>query len=108
MNRMASTIVLLATLFMSASCATPKQYGATGGSRADGTVKLSYQYGGFEQPVVDTQQAVHLARSKCSAWGYENAEAFGTEIKTCTAFNEYGCIQWLVTSEFQCIGELAK
>ena len=104
MNHSVLALVLLATLSMLTGCATTKQYGATGGSRADGTVKLSYQYGGFEKPVVDPQQAVNLARSKCAAWGYSDAEAFGTGIRTCTASNTYGCMQWLVTTDFQCLG----
>jgi hypothetical protein len=108
MSRPASTMVLLAALVLSASCATPKQYGAIGGSRSDGTVQLAYQYGGLEKPVVDSQQAVQLARSKCRAWGYEDAEAFGTEVTKCTASNQYGCTQWLVTSEFQCLGGPTK
>ena len=104
MSRIASGVVILATFVMLVGCATTKQYGATGGSRSDGTVKLSYQYGQFEKPVVNPQQAVEIARSKCSAWGYDNAEAFGTEVSNCTASNQYGCVQWLVTAEFQCLG----
>lgn len=90
-----------------AGCTTAKQYGATGGSRADGTIKLSYQYGGFEQPITDAQQALNLARTKCGAWGYKDAESFGTEIRTCTSNNAYGCIEYLVTVEYQCIGKPA-
>jgi hypothetical protein len=108
MNHMAKNVILLAMLAFLVSCATTKQYGATGGSRADGTVKLSYQYGGFEKPVVDPQQALSLARSKCRAWGYTDAEAFGTEISTCTASNAYGCLQYVVTAEYQCLGGPGK
>lgn len=100
-------VVLATALVMLAGCATTKQYGATGGSRADGTVKLSYQYGGFEKPVVDPQQAITVARAKCSAWGYTDAEPFGMEISTCTASNQYGCVQYVVTSEYQCLGKPA-
>ena len=104
--RVAIIIVFaLGATMLLASCATTKQYGATGGSRADGTVKLSYQYGEFEKPIVDPQQALTLARSKCSAWGYIDAEPFGTEIITCAESNAYGCVQHIVTGEYQCLGK---
>ena len=105
MNHFRGKVVLSLTLVLLAGCATTKQYGATGGSRADGTVKLSYQYDEFEKPVVDPQQALALARSKCSAWGYNDAEPFGTEITSCTVSNAYGCDQYLVTAEYQCLGK---
>ncbi len=104
MKCIACEIFLLTSITLMTGCATTKEYGATGGSRSDGTVKLSYQYGEFEEPVVDTQKAVELARTKCRAWGYDQAEAFGTEIKTCAETNQYGCVQWLVTAEYQCLG----
>jgi hypothetical protein len=92
-----------------ASCATTKDWAATGGSRSDGTVKLSYQYGMFESPKVSEQQAVELATSKCAAWGYSGAQAFGGEFKTCNAYNGYGsCVSWLVTAEYQCLGGPGK
>ena len=85
-------------------CATQKFWSATGGSRSDGTVKLSYQYGGFESPRVSSEQGAQLARSKCAAWGYSGAEPFGGATQTCTARNQYGCISFLVTAEYQCLG----
>jgi hypothetical protein len=99
---------LLASMFVLGGCATPMNYVATGGSRSDGTVKLSYQYGGFQQPVVDAQQGLDLAKSKCAAWGFTGAEAFGGEVRTCTAYNQYGCVQFLVTAEYQCLGSPSK
>ena len=99
---------LLASMFVLGGCATPMNYVATGGSRSDGTVKLSYQYGEFQQPVVDAQQGLDLAKSKCAAWGYTGAEPFGGEISNCTAYSQYGCVQFLVTAEYQCLGGPSK
>ena len=99
---------LLASMFVLGGCATPMNYVATGGSRSDGTVKLSYQYGKFQQPVVDAQQGLDLAKSKCAAWGYTGAEPFGGEVRNCTAYNQYGCVQFLVTAEYQCLGGPSK
>jgi hypothetical protein len=52
-------------------------YVATGGSKSDGTVKLSYEFGLFQEPVVNEQQGLELAKSKCAMWGYTGAEPFG-------------------------------
>lgn len=89
-------------------CATPVNWAATGGSRSDGTVKLSYQYGAFQQPVVNNQQGVDLASQKCQAWGYTNAEPFGGATRVCIDSNQYGCDAWRVTAEFQCLGSPSK
>lgn len=88
-------------------CAVQKQMVPTGGSRADGTVKLSYEFGMFEVPKIDNEQALVLAKQRCSAWGYTGAEAFGGATKQCTNGSAYsGCNTWMVTVEFQCTGNL--
>ena len=51
-------------------CAVNKQLTPTGGSRADGTVKLSFEYGAFEVPKLDGQQGMSAARQRCAEWGY--------------------------------------
>lgn len=89
-------------------CATQKEWVATGGSRSDSVVKLSYEYGGLESPQVSAKQGLDLAKSRCSAWGYKDAEAFGGATRACTGFNSYGCVSWLVTAEYQCLGSLEK
>lgn len=48
---------ILAAFVVLAGCATPVSLIPTGGSRADGTVKLSYEYGLFDKPVIDQSQA---------------------------------------------------
>jgi hypothetical protein len=108
MNNKRLATVLLVSIIVLSGCATPMNYVATGGSRSDGTVKLSYQFGGFQKPIVDVQQGIELAKAKCSAWGYTGAEPFGGEMRNCTAYNQYGCIQFLVTAEYQCLGGPAK
>jgi YecR-like lipoprotein len=99
------TIMLVAAIaIVLTGCATTKEFAATGGSRSDGTVKLSYEYGEFEKPVVDLQQGVRLAQEKCAVWGYSGAQAFGAAEQTCVVSNAYGCIRWRVTAEYQCLG----
>ena len=86
-------------------CATPKEWVATGGSRADGTVRLSYDFGAFEAPQVNNQQGLDIARSRCLAWGYQNTEAFGGERRACNNMTSSGCTSWIVTREYQCLGK---
>lgn len=85
------------------SCATHKDWSATGGSKSDGTIKLSYQVGLFETAEVSEQQAVTLATKRCSAWGYTSAEAFGGVTKVCNSQSSSGCNSWIVTKEYQCL-----
>ncbi len=86
-------------------CASKKELIATGGSRADGTVVLSYEYGAFEQPKLDLAQGVSTATQRCAAWGYPAAEAFGGEQRQCQIASQYGCSRWFVSMTFQCTGK---
>lgn len=86
-----------------AGCATPKAWSAMGGSRADATVTLGYEYALFEQPQIsDSGDAVALQR--CRAWGYSGAEAFGAQMSRCVAMTNSGCQQTQVTKTYQCLG----
>jgi hypothetical protein len=94
-------LFVLSIAFLS-GCATQKHWTATGGSRSDGIIKLSYEYGLFEKPDITLSQGSSLAKNRCASWGYNNAEAFGGTIKQCTSYGSYGCERWLVTAEYQC------
>jgi YecR-like lipoprotein/Prokaryotic membrane lipoprotein lipid attachment site len=98
---------LLALLIVTglAGCATQKEWVATGGSRADGTVRLSFEVAQFEAPQTNEQQGLTVARARCVAWGYQDAEAFGGVQRTCNERNSYGCTSWLITKEYQCLGK---
>jgi hypothetical protein len=89
-------------------CAVQKTLTPTGGSRADGTVKLSFQYGAFESPKLDAAQGISAAKQRCVAWGYKDAQAFGGANQTCAAAVRSGCTDWIVTIEYQCLGSLEK
>ena len=89
-------------------CATNKVMMATGGSRSDGTVTMSYQYGGFEKPVVNVVAAQQEAAVRCQAWGYSSAEAFGGGTSQCIQASGYGCNRWQVSYQYQCLGDLDK
>lgn len=96
---------LVAVVLIASGCTVQKQMVPTGGSRADATVNLSYEYGMFEQPQVNLAQAETAAQQRCAAWGYSGAEPFGGSMHKCEAVNGYGnCLRTLVTVTYQCTG----
>jgi YecR-like lipoprotein len=99
-------LVLAATAALLVSgCATTKNWSATGGSRADATVRLSYEHAAFEQPTASESQAIDLATARCKTWGYTGAEAFGGVTRQCNIPGGMGgCSGWMITKEFQCTG----
>jgi len=103
--RLLHILALLITGASIASCAAVETLQPTGGSRADGLVKLSYQYGIFEQPQVDWAQGLRSAQEVCAGWGYSGARRFAGELSTCDYREAAGdCTQTLVTVTYQCTG----
>ena len=98
-------LLLLSLVAVLTGCATQKEWVASGGSRADGTVRLSYEYALFEQPQVNDAQGLAVAKTRCVAWGYQEAEAFGMALRTCNNMTSSGCNSWIVTRIYQCIGK---
>ena len=99
--------LLLVSVFLGSiliGCATSKEWIPYSGSKSDGVVKLAYEYGGFEKPEIPEGQAERVASERCRAWGYTGAEPFGGIFKQCIAWNQYGCIRYRVSTEFQCTG----
>jgi YecR-like lipoprotein/PDZ domain len=102
------TLMSIAAAAALAGCATQETMIMTGGSRADGTVKLSYEAGGLEQPVVNEEQGRELAERKCAVWGYAGAESFGSTTWVCEVRGAFGsCARRLVSEQYQCTGEQA-
>lgn len=102
------SLVLCAVLALSVltvGCASVKTLQPTGGSRSDGVVEMSYEYGMFEKPQPEWGKALNSARQRCQAWGYQDAEAFGGTTSQCQARNGYGnCTRNFVTASYQCVG----
>jgi hypothetical protein len=97
---------ILFAAFLLLGCSSVKTLQATGGSRADGVVDLSYEYGLFESPVVQWEDGAILASNRCKAWGYTNAEPFGGTTEQCMRVSNSGnCLRTLVTAKYQCTGE---
>lgn len=96
-------LALVASLL--GGCAVKKDWACVGGSKADGTVKLAYDYGLFQQVELTPGQAERIAAQRCSAWGYSSSEAFGGAMQTCLSYDpSLGCTAWRVTADYQCTG----
>ena len=86
-------------------CAVQSTMVPTGGSRSDGTVKMSYDFGALQVPKIDPSQGLASAKARCAAWGYTGAEPFGGSTKSCIQGGGFGgCDVFRVTVEYQCTG----
>lgn len=109
-----SMYFLFCTGFLAAAaclsgCAVQKTMVPTGGSRADGTVEMSYEVGEFEQAKIDLAQAGKDAARRCQAWGYSDAEPFGGQRSECQQRGGFGgCARTFVSMQFQCTGGASK
>ena len=101
-RKLRSLLMLVAVTFAVSSCATDIIPFATGGSKADGTVTLAYEYNYLQTPVIDWEEAEKEALSVCRRWGYSKAEAFGGSRRACVVAGQYGCTVYTVTTEYQC------
>ena len=98
-------IVVGVSLFLT-GCSTPVQMYPFSGSRADGSIKMAYNYRLFEKPEVNLMQAKIDATRKCQSWGYDSAEPFGGKTKRCVERSGLGCNETEVVVEYQCLGDL--
>ena len=98
--------ILIATLTLIAlaltGCATPKQWEATGGSKNDGVVQVSYELGQFESGQTSAAQGLTVASERCKTWGYKNAEVTGSEKNICRTMGQYNCLQTTITQDYLC------
>ena len=95
-------LVVAGAIIALAGCATVTQMEATGGSRSDGIVKLSYEYGMFDKVELDAASGLAKARERCGVWGYTDADPFGGVVRQCQAMSSMGCTHWFATIEYQC------
>jgi hypothetical protein len=100
MKKVYAAAVVGALILATSGCASQKEWGASGGSKADGIVKLSYQANAFEVPKVSAEQGLDLATKRCISWGYKKAEAFDFQNKQCI---DTQCNSYTITKEYQCL-----
>lgn len=97
---------LILTTLVLAGCASsvPPGWGAVGGSRADGTVVVGYDRSELEKENTDREAATAVARRRCRAWGYSDADAFDQTTRTCVGGQGFftNCATWRHRLEFQC------
>jgi hypothetical protein len=94
--------ILLVAIILTA-CATATQMSATGGSKADGIVELSYEYGEFQKPIINPAQGLEAAVKRCKAWGYKKADPFDGGLNTCILPGGFGgCARTRTTISYQC------
>ena len=105
MKRIISGLVLICTVFLVlGSSTTHKTLVATGGSKSDGIVRMSFEHTWLEKPEFSVEQGRLRALARCKSWGYADAEAFGGHTRECIQNSQSGCIRWFVTIEYQCTG----
>ena len=98
----AKSIIFVLVFFLS-SCAVFRVPVLSGGSRSDGLVEFTYEYGIFQNPKVDFNSSIRESIRRCAGWGYKSAEVFGGPIRTCAdrgALN--GCNRYRETIRYQC------
>lgn len=78
---------LLVTLVALAGCKITKQVEMTSANEADATFVFQYEHG-FEQYVVDWENAEEQALSRCQSWGYSGVELTGSGSIECIEVHE--------------------
>lgn len=105
---------IAACVMLAAGCGPKsvlKDWVATGGSRSDATVELSFDLGPNETPITNEQQGLQMALKRCRSWGYQDVEPFGGVKRVCSEMGTdyvWGgstCVRYMVTKEYQCIGQ---
>ena len=97
------TLLILSLFLPLASCTVPVTAAPVGGSRADATITMAYEYGAFEQPQLNRVQMHDDARARCQSWGYTEAQAFAGGVRDCIHRGESMCLRWRVSVQFQCL-----
>ncbi len=104
MRRLTFLLVLAAQLLGCAPRAeVTKTLVATGGSRSDGVVEMSFEYEGPERYRIDWDAALASARQRCLDWGYSDAKPFGGTKSSCQMYAGGDCERFFATVAYQCL-----
>lgn len=82
--------LVLFMVLLSTGCTVAVVPVATGGSRSDGIVKMSYVFSPITIPQVDKTAAI-------------TAVPFDAGLTSCSRPSDFGCEMYLTTIEYQCI-----
>jgi len=95
-------VLFIAVLVSLTGCTTYKLWNDAGSDSDLGTVKLSYEYRKYENPMVDERAGVEMARERCKDFGLPNAQRKGEE-RECLSGTTEDCSRWRVTREYRCV-----
>jgi len=97
-------LALITSIAIIAGCSTVTRMAPTSGSRSDGIVKLSFEYGQFDKIEINEADALRSARQRCAVWGYTDADPFEGYTRQCQRYGGLfgGCSHWFVTKDYQC------
>ena len=94
--------LFIAVLVSITGCTTYKLWNDADSDSDLGTVKLSYEYRKFENPMVDERAGVEMARERCKDFGLPNAQRKG-EARECLSGTPEDCSKLRVTREYRCV-----
>ena len=106
-------LIFVAALIISCTKTTVhKVPQATGGSKADGTIRLAYEVLATENVIPDWTRAEKNALKRCQAWGYSRVDAFAGTLTECTEMGQGvlfngappgACAKQIVYKDYQCL-----
>lgn len=100
-QNIARLATLLSVIVSMGGCAASPKWGAAGGARDLGVVRVSYEFSGAE-PAMNAAKADQIAASRCSTWGYSRAELIPGQVRDCMNDEGDRCSLMKVTREYRC------
>ncbi len=96
--------VLILCCLLTYGCVEKRIPQAASGSRAHGTVELTFDYSPALPTEVDWKEAERRAAHRCQNWGYSQAERFDIINRECIQpHSEEGCMRYRVDVLYQCV-----
>lgn len=102
MVKVSSVIPVLFVSLVLSGC-TVSELSSTGGSRADGTIVMSVEYGEFDHLDINKEKALASATRRCQSWGYNAAQPFDAGLSQCSVSSGFGCSRYIYSLTYQCI-----
>lgn len=102
---MARLVMILMIAFLLIGCARMTVYRTpqpTGGSKADGTIRLAYEVATVDEAIVDWEAAGRTALARCRAWGYSAVEPFAGVSTACAEYAGFACTRRIIFKDYQC------
>jgi hypothetical protein len=100
--------IFIAVLCSVAGCATSRQWSVSDSEKAEGLVRVSYEFPEAHEPSLSENDARQLALHRCEGWGYDDAEPIAGQLRQCSNMDDGSCNLWTVTREFQCTRDDAR